>query len=105
MEGATIAGRVVDLSSHGMAMESTSPLRVGGRYRLCLAAGGEKRVPVVATVRWCRLTATRRLASGEVAPLYRAGLALHRGGGRAAHCASEAGWSPEQSPAGEATPG
>ena len=66
-------GRVVDFARGGMAIESSHALRPGCRYTFTLTIG-EHVETLEARVLWCRLAATRRLSSGEVVPLYRAGI-------------------------------
>ncbi len=69
----TVAGRVVDLARGGMAIESNDALRPGRCYTFTLTIG-EYVETLEARVLWCRLRATERQASGDVLPLYRAGL-------------------------------
>ena len=65
--------RVVNLSLGGMALETNDYLQFGRRYSVNLDNGG-RRVTLVATVAWCRLRSTKKNPSGEVVPVYRAGL-------------------------------
>lgn len=65
--------RVLNLSLGGMAVETHDYLRFGRQYSVNLDHEG-RRVTLVATVAWCKLKGTRRQSSGEVAPVYRAGL-------------------------------
>ena len=65
--------RVLNLSLGGMALETHDYLRFGRHYTVNLDHLG-RRVTLVATVAWCKLRGTRKQSSGEVAPVYRAGL-------------------------------
>jgi len=65
--------RVVNLSLGGMALETNDYLQFGRRYSVNLDNGGQ-RATLVATVAWCRLRGTKKNPSGEVVPVYRAGL-------------------------------
>jgi hypothetical protein len=56
-----------------MALETHDYLRFGRQYSVNLDHEG-RRVSLVATVAWCKLRGTRKQSSGEVAPIYRAGL-------------------------------
>lgn len=72
-----LIGRVINMSLHGLALESTTGLRTGSRhtFRVVLRA---QPFTIDADVRWCRLTRTVEKRPGEVVPIFRAGLALHR---------------------------
>lgn len=65
--------RVVNLGLGGMALETNDYLRFGRRYSVNLDHGG-RRVSLEATVAWCKLRCTEKKPSGEVVPVYRAGL-------------------------------
>ena len=65
-----------NLSSRGLALETTTGLRIGGRYRLELVTPWAVD-RVEGTVRWCRLHAIRPSANGtDFEPLFLAGLEL-----------------------------
>jgi len=72
-----LVGRVINMSLGGLALESTSGLRTGSHHAFRMALG-ERSFTVEGEVRWCRLTRTARSRSGEVLPIFRAGLALNR---------------------------
>ena len=68
-----MTARVLDLGPAGAHIETTSALRVGAPYAFTLEISGSSR-RVRGRVRWCRLVGTRAVASGEQAPVYRAGI-------------------------------
>ena len=72
---ASVGGRVRNLSSGGLAVASSTALRVGRRYSLSVSSP-TRRVRFRATVRWSTLRATRRTACGDVLPEFIAGLSL-----------------------------
>jgi c-di-GMP-binding flagellar brake protein YcgR len=69
----TTDARVLDMSLDGMAIETLNPLKVGRKYTLRLEEHGYD-IPVCGTVVWCSLVKTIRNASGDVQPIYRAGV-------------------------------
>ena len=73
---ATFAGRLVDRSMNGLAIESEKGLRIGGSYQLELV-GDTKAVVLDVVVRWCRLLSVAPgQAVGDFAPLFRTGFEL-----------------------------
>lgn len=72
-----LVGRVINMSLSGLALESTTGLRTGSSHSFRVALG-EKPFKIDAEVRWCRLTRTVGGASGDVVPIFRAGLAFTR---------------------------
>lgn len=64
---------VQNLSVSGMAVETSARLTVGRSYRFKLK-NGDRLLPLVGTVAWSYLHRTRRNESGEVEPVYRAGI-------------------------------
>lgn len=72
----TFCGRLLDCSPDGIAVESTTGLRIGDSYRLEI----ENHLGIhtlEAAVRWCRLVEVRRgRVRGEFEPLFVTGLAL-----------------------------
>jgi len=65
--------RILNLSISGLAVECTSPLRIGRTYTAKLQRGDHK-LELKGKVMWCRLRSTRKAASGEVVPVYTAGI-------------------------------
>lgn len=70
---AHLSGRVLDWSRGGLALESEGGLRVGARYALTIHSATRSR-RVRGTVRWCALRRTLRTSTGEVHPVYQAGI-------------------------------
>jgi hypothetical protein len=65
--------RILNMSLTGLAVETTSLLRLGGHYVLRLPhREGELRPD--ATVEWCHLVGTRRDDHGDSVPVYQSGL-------------------------------
>lgn len=63
---------IQNVSLTGMAIETTSRLRVGGTYTVRLPREGDP-LPVPVEVQWCILARTEK-RGGDFAPIYRAGL-------------------------------
>lgn len=65
--------RVLNMSLTGMAIETRTLLKVGGKYWLRLPnEDGTLRLP--AHVKWCHLVRTETTKRGDVVPLYQAGI-------------------------------
>ena len=64
--------KVVDISVSGISLQVDRRLNLGGEYSLKLE--GKKAVSLRGTVVWCSLIATRKSSSGEMMPIYSAGL-------------------------------
>ena len=60
-----------------MTTETMTALRIGSRHTFSVVFV-EQPVTIEAEIRWCRLTQTISKGPGEVAAIYRAGLALTR---------------------------
>jgi hypothetical protein len=69
----SLEGRVLNMSLTGLAVETTSMLRLGATYWLRLPRGGDE-LRFKATVAWCHLERTRKNHQGESVPVYHAGL-------------------------------
>jgi len=67
--------KILNLSIAGLAVESTQQLKQGRIYSFRLGEG-DASINLDATVCWCRLTGTRRGASGEGEAVYQAGLSF-----------------------------
>jgi hypothetical protein len=72
-----LVGRVTNMSLGGLALESTTGLRIGSQQSFRVSVGS-KPFRIDAEVRWCRLTQTVGKGRGEVVPIYRAGLAFNQ---------------------------
>ena len=70
----TTTATIINMSLTGMAVESTTNLRVGRSYTLALTHGDRSGPALTGTVVWCHLKATRPSDSGETAAVYEAGI-------------------------------
>ncbi len=70
-----IDGKVLNLSSLGVAIEASEALTIGESYWFLLRWGGYH-FRIDGTVKWCALVKTKRQRAGTVSPVYRAGVAL-----------------------------
>jgi hypothetical protein len=73
-----ISGDLLNFSARGLAVETSSGLRVGARYTFRLGRAWMS-FRVTGIVRWSRLRGTRRGPDGEVAPIFVAGIAIDAG--------------------------
>ncbi len=64
---------VLNMSLTGLAAESRKPLEIGRKYDLKLHNGRET-IDVNVDVQWCHLVRTERTGTGDVVPIYQAGL-------------------------------
>lgn len=67
--------RIVNISAGGMQVETTSHLNVGRRYTFKLCRDTDS-VRIGGAVAWCVLKGGEKLADGEVAPSFVAGIAF-----------------------------
>jgi hypothetical protein len=74
-----VSGKLLNLSARGLAIETTSSLRVGARYTLRLGRPWMS-FKVTGTVRWSRLARTRKGPGAEVTPIFVAGIAIESSG-------------------------
>lgn len=72
-----LVGRVINMSLGGLALESTTGLRTGSCHSFRVALGDQP-FKIEAEVRWCRLTRTVGRGSGDVVPIFHAGLAFNQ---------------------------
>jgi hypothetical protein len=63
------------MSAAGMGLESREAIKLVGESLFTIASGST-RAQVLGEVRWCKMAGTKVTANGEVAPLYRAGIAF-----------------------------
>ena len=68
---------IVDLSTAGIAIATSERLLLDNNYSIHLRYR-DRQVEFPCKVAWCRLSATRKIGSGEIAPWYLAGLTLRR---------------------------
>ena len=64
---------VLDMSVGGMAVSTSTSLRIGRRYSFKLSSGHSE-LQLTGTVVWCRLVRTQKLPSGDTEPIYEAGM-------------------------------
>jgi hypothetical protein len=69
----SLDARVLNMSLTGMAIETTSFLKMGGQYWLRVA-NGDGQLRFKADVKWCRLVRNERTPSGDVRAVYQAGI-------------------------------
>jgi hypothetical protein len=74
VESPLIDCRLLNLSTSGLAIETTTGLRLGVPYPFRLR-DGEQTISTEAEVRWCRLV-RNEVVEGELRPIYRAGAAF-----------------------------
>jgi len=82
-DGVRLEGQLLNVARSGLAVETSSSVRLGQEYRLRLRFE-DVSFWVSGTVRWCILRRTHRNGYGDVAPVYHAGLSL-QDSQRAAH--------------------
>jgi len=70
---AAVALELVDISLTGMAVQSTSPLKIGGTVPITVRHG-DARIPLRPRVRWSKLISIERRGIGDPVSVYRAGL-------------------------------
>ena len=76
VRGATFNGRLIDFSRGGIAIETSTALRIGARYHFEIRAEHGK-MTAYGVVRWCRLRAVNpSLQAGDFEPLFTAGIRL-----------------------------
>jgi hypothetical protein len=68
-----LTGQVVNLSLGGLAMESTTGLRIGSLHGFRIKFA-QRTFRVEGRICWCRLTRTVRRQEGEVVPIFRTGI-------------------------------
>jgi hypothetical protein len=64
---------ILDIGMGGVSLRADKRLNIGGKYMLKLEVN-KKLVPVTCEVAWARMSGTKRSASGEVVPVYTAGM-------------------------------
>lgn len=70
-----LTGQVINLSLGGLAMESTTGLRIGSLHGFRIKFG-ESTYRLEGKICWCRLSRTVRRQEGEVVPIFRTGIAF-----------------------------
>ncbi len=70
-----VAGRVLNASAGGVAIEATDSLKCGWSYAFKMGEGSRV-VRIPGKVAWCKLVGTRGAGNGDVKPLFELGIAL-----------------------------
>jgi hypothetical protein len=73
-----LKARLVNLSIIGVAIESNEAPRIGAEV-LCELESEQTSALIPGEVRWCRLGGTASDESGDVVPVYRAGIEFSNG--------------------------
>lgn len=71
----SVQARVLNISLGGLAVRTQTQLKIGRKYRFRLGAHS-KAVQLEGSVRWCRLSGTERQESGDIVPVYEAGISF-----------------------------
>ena len=66
---------VLNISLGGFAVRTATQLTIGRVYRFRLGSG-DNTVHLTGTVQWCKMAGTEKLESGDVVPVYQAGIAF-----------------------------
>lgn len=70
-----VEARVLNLSLGGLAVRTNTQLSIGRKYRFSL--GGEAdSVQLTGAVRWCRMSGTEKKETGDIVPVYEAGISF-----------------------------
>ena len=71
----SVEARVLNLSLGGLAVRTNTQLSIGRKYRFRL---GDKvdAVQMTGAVRWCRMSGTEKQESGDIVPVYEAGISF-----------------------------
>lgn len=71
----SVKANVDNLSLGGFAVRTSAQLQVGRKYNFRLGEGSAS-VQLEGEVKWCRLAGTEKLDTGDVVPVYSAGIAF-----------------------------
>jgi hypothetical protein len=71
----SVRASVLNLSLGGLAVRTDTQLNIGRKYRFQLGNPTDA-VGLTGSVRWCRMSGTEKLASGDIVPVYEAGISL-----------------------------
>lgn len=66
---------VMNISLGGFAVRTVTQLTIGRVYRFRLGSGSDS-VQLSGVVRWCKMAGTKKSDTGDVIPVYRAGIAF-----------------------------
>lgn len=71
----SVKANVDNLSLGGFAVRTSAQLQIGRKYNFRLGEGASS-VQLEGEVKWCRLAGTEKLETGDVVPVYAAGIAF-----------------------------
>ena len=71
----SVEARVLNISLGGFAVRTGTQLTVGRKYRFQLGKGSEA-MHLSGLVRWCKMAGTEKCETGDVIPVYEAGIAF-----------------------------
>ena len=71
----SVEASVLNISLGGLAVRTQSQLSIGRKYRFRLGGLAEA-VNLSGSVRWCRMSGTERQETGDIVPVYDAGIAF-----------------------------
>jgi len=71
----SVEASVINLSLGGLAVRTNTQLSIGRKYRFRLGAAADT-VQLTGAVRWCRMSGTEKQESGDIVPVYDAGISF-----------------------------
>ncbi len=71
----SVKASVINLSLGGLAVRTDTQLSIGRKYRFQLGATSDA-VQMTGSVRWCRMSGTVKQESGDIVPVYDAGISF-----------------------------
>ena len=71
----SVEASVINLSLGGLAVRTNTQLSIGRKYRFRLGNEVDS-VQLTGAVRWCRMSGTEKQATGDIVPVYEAGISF-----------------------------
>jgi len=71
----SVEASVLNLSLGGLAVRTNTQLNIGRKYHFQLGASADA-VQLTGSVRWCRMSGTEKKETGDIVPVYDAGISL-----------------------------
>lgn len=71
----SVQAEVLNLSLGGLAVRTNTQLSIGRKYRFHLGAAADS-VQLTGAVRWCRMSGTVKQETGDIVPVYDAGISF-----------------------------
>lgn len=71
----SVEAEVLNLSLGGLAVRTNTQLSIGRRYRFHLGTAADS-VQLTGAVRWCRMSGTVKQETGDIVPVYDAGISF-----------------------------